>query len=91
MNTESGQPQDAAMAVVKSSPLLGDLSEMKLDVRCEQEKQRQKINDNISEYVDKNCPECYAMMTREGRLHLDWHWKRHHLIEVMKIAGFITV
>lgn len=31
----------------------------------------QQINDEISSYTETNCPNCYAHLLRNGRLHLD--------------------
>jgi iron uptake system EfeUOB component EfeO/EfeM len=45
----------------------------------------EEVNKLLDEYTDKNCLNCYARITDQGRVHLDHHFKINHLKDIMTI------
>lgn len=48
---------------------------------------REKVNERLEEYIDKNCPNCYARITEYNDVHLDDRFKYDQLLEIMKILS----
>jgi iron uptake system EfeUOB component EfeO/EfeM len=49
-----------------------------------------EVNKLLDEYTDKNCLNCYARITDQGRVHLDHHFKIKHLKDIMTIIDQLS-
>ena len=51
------------------------------------DRSRADINEELLEYVERNCSNCYAHLEDDGRIHLDDRFTALDLKAVLKIAG----
>jgi len=49
----------------------------------------EEVNKLLDEYTDKNCLNCYARVTAQGRVHLDDQFEIKHLKDIMNIIDQI--